>query len=155
MKSPLAPEPLAAPAVDGVRQTLEEEEEEESREWLRALSVDSSDESLDRLRTHLLRATKFEVARRRADLPNLDHGQLDDLARAAADAATFSVVAHLDRYGGESRFTTWAAKFALLEAAVRLRELAWRETAPTRLRRSSRCRSRVGVGQLRAQRPHA
>ena len=31
----------------------------------------------------------------------------------------------LDTYRGESRFTTWAYKFALLEAAVKLRRRAW------------------------------
>ena len=33
--------------------------------------------------------------------------------------------AKLDDFRGDSRFTTWAYKFALLEAAVRLRRLAW------------------------------
>jgi RNA polymerase sigma-70 factor (ECF subfamily) len=31
----------------------------------------------------------------------------------------------LDRFRGESRFTTWAYKFALNEAAVRVRRRAW------------------------------
>ena len=31
----------------------------------------------------------------------------------------------LDSFRGESRFTTWAYKFALLEAAVKLRRRAW------------------------------
>ena len=36
-----------------------------------------------------------------------------------------SVLARLDDFRGESRFTTWAYKFALLEAAVKLRKRAW------------------------------
>ena len=78
--------------------------------------------------------------------------QLDELARTAADVAALCVVAHLDRYCGGSRLTTWAAKFALLEAAVRLRNLAWLESSPTRARcgaqeRSSlELRATVGVG---------
>ncbi len=35
------------------------------------------------------------------------------------------MLAKLDDYRGASRFTTWAYKFALLEAAVTLRRLAW------------------------------
>jgi RNA polymerase sigma-70 factor (ECF subfamily) len=35
------------------------------------------------------------------------------------------VLAKLDQFRGESRFTTWAYKFALLEAAVKLRRRAW------------------------------
>jgi RNA polymerase sigma-70 factor (ECF subfamily) len=36
-----------------------------------------------------------------------------------------SVVGKLDDFRGASRFTTWAYKFALLEAAVKLRKRAW------------------------------
>src|SRR5262245_32608422 len=35
------------------------------------------------------------------------------------------VLARLDSFQGASRFTTWAYKFALLEAAVKLRKRAW------------------------------
>jgi len=35
------------------------------------------------------------------------------------------VLARLDTFRGASRFTTWAYKFALLEAAVKLRRRAW------------------------------
>ena len=50
---------------------------------------------------------------------------LDDLATQSADDALVAVLAKLDDFRGESRFTTWAYKFALLEAAVRLRKLGW------------------------------
>ena len=36
-----------------------------------------------------------------------------------------SVLGRLDSFRGASRFTTWAYKFALLEAAVKLRKRAW------------------------------
>ena len=36
-----------------------------------------------------------------------------------------SVLARLDDFRGASRFTTWVYKFALLEAAVKLRKRAW------------------------------
>jgi RNA polymerase sigma-70 factor, ECF subfamily len=36
-----------------------------------------------------------------------------------------SVLGRLDDFRGASRFTTWAYKFALLEAAVKLRKRAW------------------------------
>jgi RNA polymerase sigma-70 factor (ECF subfamily) len=42
-----------------------------------------------------------------------------------ADDALVAVLARLDDFRGESRFTTWAYKFALLEAAVALRRRAW------------------------------
>jgi len=58
-------------------------------------------------------------------LPHLRGNELDDIATEAADDALMSVLARLDDYRGASRFTTWAYKFALLEAAVKLRKRAW------------------------------
>jgi RNA polymerase sigma-70 factor, ECF subfamily len=84
-----------------------------------------------------LRTARFEVARRRDELHHVDDLDLEQLAGAAADAALMRVVADLDHYRGGSRFTTWAAKFALFEAAVRLRKLAWHDgQAPSRPRRA-------------------
>ena len=53
--------------------------------------------------------------------------ELDDLAHQAAGDALVAVLAKLDDFRGASRFTTWAYKFALLEAGVRLRKRAWQE----------------------------
>ena len=99
----------------------------ESREWLHALRAEGSqrDDAVARLHALLLRAARFEVARRRPTLPHLRGDELDDIATEAADDALISVVARLDDFRGASRFTTWAYKFALLEAAVRLRKRAW------------------------------
>ena len=45
----------------------------------------------------------------------------------SADDALIAILAKLDDYRFESRFTTWAYKFAILEAAVRTRRRAWQE----------------------------
>jgi RNA polymerase sigma-70 factor, ECF subfamily len=99
----------------------------ESREWLRCLRADgvTRDDAVARLHALLLKAARFEVGRRRVTLPHLRGGELDDIALQAADDALVSVLARLDRFRGASRFTTWAYKFALLEAAVALRKRAW------------------------------
>jgi RNA polymerase sigma-70 factor, ECF subfamily len=101
--------------------------DEESREWLRDLRAEGAvyDDAVARLHALLLRAARFEVARRRATLPHLRGNDLDDIANQAADDALVSVLARLDAFRGASRFTTWAYKFALLEAAVKLRKRAW------------------------------
>jgi RNA polymerase sigma-70 factor (ECF subfamily) len=98
-----------------------------SRQWLDQLRSEGAerDEALARLHALLLRAARFEVARRRPTLPHLRGNDLDDIALQAADDALMSVLARLDDFRGLSRFTTWAYKFALLEAAVKLRKRAW------------------------------
>ena len=101
--------------------------DDESREWVRSLRAEGAarDDAVARLHALLLRAASFEVARRRPTLPHLRGDDLDDIANQAADDALVSVLRRLDDYRGASRFTTWAYKFALLEAAVKLRTRAW------------------------------
>jgi RNA polymerase sigma-70 factor, ECF subfamily len=116
------PTPTTAAAVDP-RPPLDPE----SREWLRALRAHGRehDEAVARLHALLLRAARFECARRRPAVPHLRGNDIDDIANQAADDALVSILARLDRFRGASRFTTWAYKFALLEAAVKLRRRAW------------------------------
>jgi RNA polymerase sigma-70 factor (ECF subfamily) len=101
--------------------------DQESREWVRALQAEGTarDEAVARLHGVLLGAARFEVARRRPALPHLRGDDLDDIANQAADDALVSVLRRLDDFRGASRFTTWAYKFALLEAAVKLRKRSW------------------------------
>jgi RNA polymerase sigma-70 factor, ECF subfamily len=99
----------------------------ESREWLRELRGTGveHDDAVARLHALLVRAARFEVARRRPGLPHVRGDELDDLALEAADDALVSVLRRLDDFRGASRFTTWVYKFALYEAAVKLRKRAW------------------------------
>jgi RNA polymerase sigma-70 factor, ECF subfamily len=117
------PTPLAARAPAPPTPGLDAE----SREWLRCLRATDStrDEAIGRLHGLLLRAARFEVARRRPTLPHLRGDELEDIATEAADDALMSVLRRLDDFRGASRFTTWVYKFALLEAAVKLRKRAW------------------------------
>ena len=99
----------------------------ESRAWLLGLRAEGPrrDEASRRLHELLLRAARFEMNRRKGSHPHLRGGDLDDLAHHAANDALFAILGKLDTYRGDSRFTTWAYKFALLEAAVKLRRRAW------------------------------
>jgi RNA polymerase sigma-70 factor (ECF subfamily) len=108
--------PLVAPSLDA-----------ESRAWLDGLRADgpARDETVARLHALLLRAARFEVGRRRASMPHLRGADFDDVAMQAADDALMSVLRRLDDFHGGSRFTTWVYKFALLEAAAKLRKRAW------------------------------
>ncbi len=122
----------AAPATVAVMATARvaaETLDADSRRWLDELRADrfTRDAAIARLHELLLRAARFEVARRRRALPHLRGGDHDDLAQQAADDALVAVLSKLDGFRGDSRFTTWAYKFALYEAAVKLRRRAWQD----------------------------
>jgi RNA polymerase sigma-70 factor, ECF subfamily len=89
------------------------------------------EDAVARLHGLLLRAARFEVFRRRDALPQVSAAELDDLAQEAADDAAVSVLRRLQDFRGESSFRTWAYKFALLEAAVKVRRRAWRDREVT------------------------
>jgi RNA polymerase sigma-70 factor, ECF subfamily len=99
----------------------------DSHDWPRSLRAAgrTGEEAVARLHALLLRAAQFEVARRGPSLPHLRGDELDDIALEAADDALVSVLRRLDDFRGDSRFSTWVYKFALLEAAVKLRKRAW------------------------------
>jgi RNA polymerase sigma-70 factor (ECF subfamily) len=101
----------------------------ESRAWLTALDEDAPDRdaAVERLHALLLRAAHFELARRRSALAQVRGEEIHDFAMQAADDALMAILRKLDQYRGESRFTTWAYKFALLEASVKVRRRAWRD----------------------------
>jgi RNA polymerase sigma-70 factor, ECF subfamily len=101
--------------------------DEDSRAWLAALACDGPDRDAAVARLHdlMVRAARFEVGRRRRSLPQLPARELDDLVQQAADDALVALLGKLQTFRGTSRFTTWAYKFALLEAGVRLRRRAW------------------------------
>jgi len=96
-------------------------------EWVERLRADGPQAraAIAELHELLVKAARFEVARRGAELPHLRGGDQEDLAQQAADDALMAVLRKLDDFRGESRFTTWAYKFALLEAALKVRRRAW------------------------------
>jgi RNA polymerase sigma-70 factor (ECF subfamily) len=111
-----------------------------SREWLRSLRADcpTRNEAVERLHGLLLRAARFEAARRRRHMPHV-RDELEEIAHEAAGDALISVLTHLDDFRGESRFTTWAYKFALLETAVKLRKLPGKGASCLSSRRLGTC----------------
>ena len=96
----------------------------ESRAWVDSLSGDGRqrENAVERLHALLLRAARFELARRGSARARDDR---EDLAMQAADDALMAILKKLDTFRGESRFTTWAYKFAVLEAGVKARRRAW------------------------------
>ncbi len=121
--------PGSVPAVQRVTAPASADREAEARAWLVGLRATGAErnEAIGRLHALLLRAARFELSRRRGMLANRSRETIDDLAMQSADDALAAILSKLDDYRFESRFTTWAYKFAILEAAVRTRRRAWQE----------------------------
>jgi RNA polymerase sigma-70 factor (ECF subfamily) len=102
----------------------------ESEEWIRSLGASGNerDEAVDRLHELLLRVARFE-ARRRGDRLGINGAEVDDLSHQAASDALIAIVAKLEQFRGESRFTTWAYKFVVFEVSTKFRRHFW--IAPT------------------------
>ena len=133
MLSPMNPTyQVAAPAVAKLpRPTARAEPilglDPVSQAWIDGLSADSPERepAIEALHALLLKAARFEVNRRRGAISHLRDNDHDDLAHQSADDAVVAVLKKLGDFRGESQFTTWAYKFALLEAATKVRGRAW------------------------------
>lgn len=97
------------------------------QDWPAALALPGArqDQALRRLHSLMVKAARHQVWRMRGMLPGADAGTLEDLANGAADEALTVLLAKLDTFEGRSRFTTWAYKFAILQAATEVRRQAW------------------------------
>ncbi|MDV3127952.1 sigma-70 family RNA polymerase sigma factor [Mycobacterium sp. 21AC1] len=98
----------------------------ESEDWLRLLHATGGprDDAIRRLHERLLRVAHHEVRRRQTPVSGVE---LDDIAAQAASDATLAVLAKLDTFRGESRFTTWAYKFVILEVSNKIGRHYWRK----------------------------
>jgi RNA polymerase sigma-70 factor (ECF subfamily) len=96
----------------------------DSRAWLVRLRARGAerDEALAELHELLLGAARFALSRRASQV---GREGFDDLATQAADDALVAVLERLDDFRGDSRFTTWAWKFAFYEACVAVRKRRW------------------------------
>jgi RNA polymerase sigma-70 factor (ECF subfamily) len=99
--------------------------------WLAGLraSGPARDAAIARLHHLLVRAARAEATRRGAGGP-VSGPELEDIAAQAADDALLAILGKLDQFRGDSRFTTWAYKFVILEVASKLTRHAWRRMPP-------------------------
>ncbi|MGI5229431.1 RNA polymerase sigma factor [Actinoallomurus sp. CA-142502] len=82
------------------------------------------EQAITNLHELLLRVARREASRRRAAL-GIDGPELDDLAHQAAADALVAITAKVRQFRGESRFTTWAYKFVVLEVANKIGRHFW------------------------------
>ena len=119
----------AEPTTDGTTASLRAVDGE-SAEWLRTLGADGTEreQACTRLHELLLRVAHREIHRRGGQLP-ISGPELEDLAHQAAADALLAIVAKLDQFRGESRFTTWAYKFVIFEVSTKMSRHFWRRPA--------------------------
>lgn len=80
--------------------------------------------ALARLHELLVRVARAEAARRGPRV-RIAGPELDDLACQAAADALMAITGKLGQFRGESRFTTWACKFAIFEVSSKIGRHFW------------------------------
>jgi RNA polymerase sigma-70 factor (ECF subfamily) len=98
----------------------------ESAEWLGVLAGTGPqrEAALTRLHEMLLRIAQREC-RRRGPRLQITGPELEDLAYQAAADALVAITRKLGQFRGESRFTTWAYKFVILEVSGKIGRHFW------------------------------
>lgn len=94
-----------------------------NEEWLHDLNADGAlqEAAISDLRDLLLRAVLFFFSRNLGDLEKLSRTETLQLAEDCAQDALIAVMNHLSDFRGDSKFTTWAYKFAINMALMTAR----------------------------------
>ena len=97
-------------------------------EWMSALKAGAAEqaEAISDLRELVVRAALHTLRRGRTRLGLMTPAEIDHLAEDCAQDALLAILQNLDRFRGESRFTTWAYSFAVNTALVAARREAWK-----------------------------
>ena len=99
----------------------------ETEVWIRSLHAGGRErqDAVRELHERLLGVARSEL-RRRSFAVEVGGPELDDLAHQAAADALVAIIAKLGEFRGESRFTTWAYSFVMLEVSDKLGRHFWR-----------------------------
>ena len=100
----------------------------DTREWLRLLNSGNPDAAATQLHGWLLKIALVEAHRRNVHSP-VKGGELEDIAYQATADAAMAIMAKLDTFRGESRFTTWAYSFVIHEVSLKLARHHWSDRA--------------------------
>jgi RNA polymerase sigma-70 factor (ECF subfamily) len=102
-----------------------------NKEWLDDLGASGAvqEAAIADLRDLLLRAVLFFFARNRGDFDRLARDQIQQRAEDCAQEALIAVMNHLPDFRGDSRFSTWAYKFAVNIALMAARRERWKDVS--------------------------
>ncbi len=99
-----------------------------NQEWLQELTASGSiqESAIADLRELLLRAALYFFSRNRGDFRGLSSDDVLQRAEDCAQDALLAVLNHLSDFRGDSKFSTWAYKFAINFAMVASRRERWK-----------------------------
>ena len=99
-----------------------------NEEWLYALRANdgTQDAAIGDLRNLLFRAVLFFFSRNLDDFRGLARNEILQLAEDCTQEALIAVMNHTSDFRGDSKFTTWAYKFAINKALMAARNERWK-----------------------------
>jgi RNA polymerase sigma-70 factor, ECF subfamily len=99
-----------------------------NQEWLHDLNANgvAQEAAIADLRDLLLRAALYFFSRNLGDFRGLDRDEINQRAEDCAQDALIAVMDHLSDFRGDSKFTTWAYKFAINMAMMAARRERWK-----------------------------
>jgi RNA polymerase sigma-70 factor (ECF subfamily) len=99
-----------------------------NEEWLYALKANGEmqETAIIDLRDLLLRATLYFFNRNLGDFAGMHRSEILKCAEDCAQEALIAVMKHLSDFRGDSKFTTWAYKFAINTALMAARRERWK-----------------------------
>ncbi len=110
-----------------------------NQEWLHDLNASGSlqEAAIAELRVLLLRAALYFFSRNLGDFKGMDHNEIMQRAEDCAQDALIAVTNRLSDFRADSKFTTWAYKFAINIAMVTARRERWKDVSLDELSSSS------------------
>lgn len=102
-----------------------------NQEWLHDLSTNGplQDAAIADLRELLLRAALYFFSRNLDDFRGLSRDEILQRAQDCAQEALIAVISHLSDFRGDSKFTTWAYKFAINISLMTARRERWKQVS--------------------------
>ena len=99
-----------------------------NEEWLNDLSASGEvqEAAIADLRDLLLRAALYFFSRNLSDFQGLHREEITQRAEDCAQDALIAVLGHLSDFRGDSKFSTWAYKFAINIALMASRRERWK-----------------------------
>jgi RNA polymerase sigma-70 factor, ECF subfamily len=102
-----------------------------NEEWLHDLKEtgEAQEQAIDDLQNILLRAVLYLFNRNAGDLTGLANDEVSNLAEDCAQEALIAILNHLSDFRGDSKFTTWAYKFAVNIGLTASRHVRWKDVS--------------------------